>query len=261
MVSGPIKRGGLGFDLKWDMGWMHDTLEYVTNDPVHRKHHHQKLTFRMLYAYTEDFMLPLSHDEVVHGKGSLVGKMPGDQWQRLANLRMLLAYMFAQPGKKLLFMGGDFAQTREWDHESALDWHLLDDPGHEGVRRCVERLNFLYRQATALHEMDCDPGGFRWIEVNDASRSIVAFLRIGKTPNDVMLVVANFTPVPRHDYRIGVPLSGSWTELFNSDAEEYGGSGMGNMGRVETGDIPSHQESCSLSLTLPPLAALYLRPD
>ena len=260
MVSGPVDRGGLGFDLKWDMGWMHDTLEYVSEDPVHRKHHHQKLSFRMLYAFNENFMLPLSHDEVVYGKGSLVGKMPGDPWQRFANLRALLGYMYGQPGKKLLFMGDDFAQWQEWDHESALDWHLLDDPRNEGVRSCVERLNGLYRNEPALHQGDCDPEGFRWVEVNDNANSVVAFLRRATSTDDVILVAANFTPVPREDYRLGVPSAGAWDEIFNSDAEEYGGSGMGNMGRVEANDSPSHGQPNSLTLTLPPLSVVFLKP-
>jgi 1,4-alpha-glucan branching enzyme len=260
MVTGPIDHGGLGFDLKWDMGWMHDTLEYVSKDPVHRKHHHQKLSFRMLYAHNENFMLPLSHDEVVYGKGSLVGKMPGDPWQRFANLRALLGYMYAQPGKKLLFMGGDFGQWQEWDHESALDWHLLDDPRHDGARRCVERLNRLYRDEPALHQGDCAPEGFRWVEVNDHSHSVVAFLRHATSVDDVILVAANFTPVPRESYRLGVPRPGAWDELFNSDAAEYGGSGMGNLGRVETDESPSHGQPCSLTLTLPPLSVVFLKP-
>jgi 1,4-alpha-glucan branching enzyme len=214
----------------------------------------------MLYAYNENFMLPLSHDEVVYGKGSLIGKMPGDPWQRFANLRTLLGYMYAQPGKKLLFMGGDFAQWQEWDHESALDWHLLDDPRNEGARRCVERLNRLYRDEPALHQGDCDPEGFRWVEVNDRANSVVAFLRRAISVEDVILVAANFTPVPRESYRLGVPHPGPWDELFNSDAEEYAGSGMGNMGRVEAGDSPSHGQPCSLALTLPPLSVVFLKP-
>ncbi|MDX1389857.1 MAG: alpha amylase C-terminal domain-containing protein, partial [Acidobacteriota bacterium] len=259
MVSRPAYLGGLGFGLKWNMGWMHDTLEYMALDPIHRKHNHRKLSFRMLYAYSEKFMLPLSHDEVVYGKGSLIGKMPGDLWQRFASLRALFGYMYAQPGKKLLFMGGDFAQWREWDHESALDWKLLDDPRHEGVRRCVERLNGLYRSEPALHEGDCDPAGFRWVEVEDPDQSVYAFLRRGKAEGEVMLVAANFTPVPREGYRLGVPHGGRWVELFNSDAEEYGGSGMGNLGEVRAGATASHGLRYSVTLTLPPLSVVYLK--
>ena len=259
MVSGRVREGGLGFNYKWDMGWMHDTLEYMALDPIHRKHNHRKLSFRMLYAYSEKFMLPLSHDEVVYGKGSLIGKMPGDLWQRFASLRALFGYMYAQPGKKLLFMGGDFAQWREWDHESALDWKLLDDPRHEGVRRCVERLNGLYRSEPALHEGDCDPAGFRWVEVEDPDQSVYAFLRRGKAEGEVMLVAANFTPVPREGYRLGVPHGGRWVELFNSDAEEYGGSGMGNLGEVRAGATASHGLRYSVTLTLPPLSVVYLK--
>ena len=258
MVSRPTYVGGLGFGLKWDMGWMHDTLEYMRRDPIHRKHHHDQLTFRQLYAFHENFVLPLSHDEVVHGKGSLLDKMPGDEWQRFANLRLLLAYMWGQPGKKLLFMGGEIAQWREWRHDESLDWHLLQYAPHEGVRRLVADLNRLYRAEPALHENDCDSAGFEWVDCADWQGSILSFLRKGKkgTP---FLVACNFTPVPRLGYRIGVPSGGVWREVFNSDAAEYGGGGMGNLGAVQAEAVPRHGRTSSLSLLLPPLAAVFLK--
>jgi 1,4-alpha-glucan branching enzyme len=258
-VSRPTYLGGLGFGLKWDMGWMHDTLAYMDKDPVHRKYHHDQLTFRMLYAFTENFALPLSHDEVVHGKGSLLAKMPGDDWQKFANLRLLLGYMYAQPGKKLLFMGGEIGQWAEWNHEASLDWHLLRNPMHSGVQRWVADLNRLYRAEGALHELDVHPAGFDWVIPHDSDQSVLAFLRVGRTTNGPVLVVCNFTPVPRSSYRVGVPSSGSWQELLNSDAVEYGGSGMGNLGGVQAGATGSHSRPYSLELTLPPLAVVYLR--
>jgi 1,4-alpha-glucan branching enzyme len=259
-VSRPIYLGGLGFGMKWDMGWMHDTLAYFSHDPIHRQFHHNQLTFRALYGFTENFVLPLSHDEVVHGKGSLIGKMPGDEWQRFANLRLLYGYMFGQAGKKLLFMGGEFGQVREWGHDSSLEWHVLQYPLHSGVQKLVEQLNRVYRQESALHELDNDPAGFEWVDANDSATSVLSFLRRGRTPNDVVLVVCNFTPMPRLGYRVGVPFGGYWHELFNSDAHEYGGSDVGNMGGVQASDEPAHGRPYSLRLTLPPLAVLFLKP-
>jgi len=260
MVSRPTTTGGLGFGLKWDMGWMHDTLQYMANDPIHRQHHHDKLTFRMLYAGHENFVLPLSHDEVVHGKGSLLGKMPGDDWQRFANLRLLLGYMYAQPGKKLLFMGGELGQWQEWDHEGTLEWSLLDHAPHRGVQQWVADLNRLYRAEPALHARDCGDLGFQWVEPNDAASSVIAFLRWGRQDREVILAVGNFTPVVRSGYRLGVPYPGRWLELLNGDAAEYGGSGQGNVGSVRAEQIPCLGFSQSLSLTLPPLAMLFLKP-
>ncbi|MDR7455548.1 MAG: 1,4-alpha-glucan branching enzyme, partial [Armatimonadota bacterium] len=259
MVSRPTYLGGLGFGLKWDMGWMHDTLAYMARDPIFRKYHHGALTFRALYQYTENFVLPLSHDEVTHGKGSLLARMPGDDWQRFANLRLLLASMYAQPGKKLLFMGGEFGQWREWDHERSLDWHLLDDERHAGVQRLVADLNRLYRELPALHEGDCQPWGFEWVDAGDAEQSVIAFLRRGRTAADDVLVVCHFTPVPRDNYLVGVPAPGYWRERLNTDAAAYGGSGRGNLGGVEASPHPAHGRYHSLSLTLPPLAALFFQ--
>jgi 1,4-alpha-glucan branching enzyme len=243
------------------MGWMHDTLSYMAADPVHRKWEHGKLTFRMLYAFSENFLLPLSHDEVVHEKGSLLGKMPGDDWQKFANLRLLLAYQIAQPGKKLLFMGGEFGQWREWSHDRSLDWHLLEFTPHRGVQKWVADLNRLYREEKALHELDCDPAGFEWIDANDADHSVASFVRRGRDAADVVLAVFNFTPVLRQNYRVGVPSGGFWREVLNGDALEFGGSGQGNLGGVEAAPILSHGRFHSLNLTLPPLAAVFLRPD
>ncbi len=257
MVSRPNYVGGLGFGLKWDMGWMHDTLEYISKEPIHRKYHHNSLTFRMLYAFHENFVLPLSHDEVVYGKRSLLGKMPGDDWQKFANLRVLLGYMFAQPGKKLLFMGGEFGQWKEWVHDESLDWHLLEYSPHRGVQRWVEDLNRLYRNEAALHELDCQPAGFEWIDCNDAEGSIVSFIRKAKSAEEVVLVVCNFTPVLRTDYKVGVVRSGFWRELLNSDATEYGGSGQGNKGGTESTIVPCHPYS--LNLTLPPLGIVFFK--
>jgi len=258
MVSRPTHVGGLGFGLKWNMGWMHDTLDYFGRDPVHRQYHHDKLTFSIWYAFAENFVLPLSHDEVVYGKRSLLDKMPGDAWQKFANLRLLFGYQYAHPGKKLIFMGGEFGQGQEWSHERSLDWHLLDDPRHAGVKRWVRDLNTLYRGEPALHAQDADPAGFAWVDFHDHVQSVVSFLRRGG--GRTVLVVANFTPVPRHNYRIGVPQGGFWREIANSDAALYGGSGLGNWGGAEATPIPEHGHYHSLTLTLPPLALLVLSP-
>jgi 1,4-alpha-glucan branching enzyme len=258
-VSRPIHLGGLGFGMKWDMGWMHDTLKYISHDPIHRTYHHNLLTFRMLYGFSENFILPLSHDEVVHGKGSLVGKMPGDEWQRFANLRLLFGYMYAQPGKKLLFMGGEFGQVREWTHDSSLEWHVVQYPVHRGVQNWVEQLNRVYRTEPALHELDTEPAGFEWVDCNDSAASVVSLLRKSRHSQGVVLAVFNFTPVPRLTYRVGVPSGGVWRELLNSDATEYAGSGMGNLGAVGAEPVPAHGRPFSVSLTLPPLGALFLK--
>ena len=260
MVSKPTYVGGLGFGMKWDMGWMHDTLLYFSHEPIHRKYHHDQLTFRMLYSFTENFVLPLSHDEVVHGKRSLVDKMPGDAWQKFANLRLLFAYMYAQPGKKLLFMGGEFGQWREWAHDTSLDWNLLDRPLHRGAQSWVEALNKLYRSERALHHLDGDPAGFEWIDCADNGASTISLLRKSGPPEEVVVGIFNFTPVPRIGYRIGVPSGGYWRELLNSDAHEYGGSGVGNMGGRQAEAIPTHGRPYSLNLTLPPLGAVFLKP-
>jgi 1,4-alpha-glucan branching enzyme len=259
MVSRPNYVGGLGFGLKWDMGWMHDTLEYMSQDPIYRRYHHNRLTFRMIYAFHENFVLPLSHDEVVYGKRSLIGKMPGDDWQKFANLRALFGYMYAQPGKKLLFMGGEFGQWREWVHDGSLDWDLLKYPLHAGLQRWVQDLNRLYRSEPALHEMDCDPAGFEWIDCDDADSSTVTLIRKGKSSSTIILVACNFTPVPRYSYRLGSPRSGSWQEILNSDAGEYGGSNMGNLGGVETVPVPLHGRPYSLTITLPPLSVSFFK--
>ena len=261
MVSRPTHLGGLGFGFKWNMGWMHDLLAYMSRDPVHRKHHHDQLTFGLLYAFHENFVLPLSHDEVVHGKGALYQKMPGDDWQRAANLRAFYGFMYGHPGKKLLFMGGEFGQTREWHHDRSLDWHLLDaGPYHRGLQRLVRDLNHLYREAPALHEVDFEPAGFEWIDCNAWAESVVAFVRRAHDPRDVVLVVCNLTPVTRHGWRVGVPAPGFWRERLNTDAEAYGGSGRGNAGGVWAAPVPWHGQPHSVALTLPPLAALILAP-
>jgi 1,4-alpha-glucan branching enzyme len=259
MVSKPVYLGGLGFGLKWDMGWMHDTLDYMSRDPVHRKFHHGELTFRMVYAFSENFVLPLSHDEVVHGKGSLLDRMPGDDWQKFASLRLLFAYMYGQPGKKLLFMGSEFGQRREWDHDSSLDWHVLENLSHRGVQRWVQDLNRLYRSERALHETDSERSGFEWVDANDHEQSVLTFVRRGVEGAPPVLVVCNFTPVPRHNYRVGVPVPGIWVEALNSDAADYGGSGQGNLGAVEAAPAPYHGRPCSLNLTAPPLGAVFFR--
>ena len=258
MVSRPTYIGGLGFDLKWDMGWMHDTLKYMALDPVHRRHHHNELTFRGMYAFSENFVLPLSHDEVVHLKGSLLAKMAGDLWQKFANLRLLYGCMFSQPGKKLLFMGAELAEWREWNHDASLDWDAEQQPYHAGVQRWVTDLNALYRENPALHVLDCEPGGFAWIDCHDADQSVLTLLRRGE--GDEALVFAhNFTPVPRRAYRIGVPQDGFWQEVLNSDGEAYGGSGLGNLGGVESEAVKHHGYPQSISITLPPLTTLVFR--
>jgi 1,4-alpha-glucan branching enzyme len=259
MVSKPVYVGGLGFGMKWDLGWMHDTLQYFQHDPIHRKYHHNLLTFRMLYSWHENFVLPLSHDEVVHGKGSLIGKMPGDEWQRFANLRLLYGYMYAQSGKKLLFMGGEFGQVREWAHDSSLEWHVLQYPVHRGVQAWMEQLNRFYRSQPAMHRLDNDPAGFEWVDANDSLTSTISLLRKSENPRDTILAVCNFTPVTRQEFRVGVPHGGYWREMLNSDAREYAGSGMGNLGGVHAEEVPTHGRPFSLSLTLPPLAALFFK--
>ncbi len=256
MVSRPTYLGGLGFGLKWDMGWMHDTLQFLGRDPIHRKWHLNEITFRSLYQFHENFVLPLSHDEVVHGKGSLAGKMAGDNWQKLANLRLLYAYQWALPGKKMLFMGGEIAQWNEWNHDGSLDWHLAEIPRHRGVMILLGRLNEVYRAVPALHELDCDPRGYEWV-TSDAEQSVYVFARRDARGRRVV-VVLNFTPAPRHNWRLGVDEDGFWRELVNTDAEEYGGSGAGNFGGKEATPVPFHGRPYSLNLTLPPLGALYL---
>jgi len=258
MVSRPTYLGGLGFGLKWNMGWMHDTLKYMQEDPIHRRWHHSQLTFSMVYAFNENFMLPLSHDEVVHGKGSLINKMPGDAWQQFANLRLLLGHMWAHPGKKLLFMGCEFGQRREWNHEDSLEWWLLGNEGHSGMQRWVEDLNRLYRNEPALYELDFDPAGFAWIDCNDAESSVISYQRIARNGSS-LLVVANFTPLPRDNYLVGVPLAGRWSERLNSDATLYGGSGVGNQGGVQSVPVAAHGHFHSLNLHLPPLGILILQ--
>ncbi|MGE0160733.1 MAG: 1,4-alpha-glucan branching protein GlgB [Gemmatimonadales bacterium] len=257
MVSRPVYLGGLGFGFKWDMGWMHDTLRYMSLDPVHRKHHHGELTFRMIYAFSENFVLPLSHDEVVHGKGSLLDKMPGDEWQKFANLRALYGMMWAQPGKQLLFMGGEFGQWREWNHDSSLDWHLLEDARHQGLQRWVRDLNTAYRGAPALHELDCDPAGFQWIDCNDNEQSTLVWLRRARSRQQLIVIACNLTPVPRENFRVGVPEAGHWHEILNSDAPIYGGSGQGNLGGLDTVPVAWHGHPQSIVMTLPPLAVVY----
>ncbi len=259
MVSRPIYVGGLGFGMKWDMGWMHDTLDYFTKDPIHRRYHHNELTFRLIYAFNENFVLPLSHDEVVHGKGSLINNMPGDDWQKFANLRLLYAMMFAQPGKKLLFMGDEIGQWHEWNHDGSVEWDLLQYPSHEGLRRWLEDLNRTYREEPALHQLDFENAGFSWLDPNDSENSVLSFTRKARDSDDTIVAIFNGTPVPRHGYRIGVPLMGTWQEVLNSDAELYGGSGVGNYGEVETTPVPWHGQPRSLKLSLPPLGAIFLR--
>ncbi|MBN1575523.1 MAG: 1,4-alpha-glucan branching protein GlgB [Chitinispirillaceae bacterium] len=259
MVSRPLYLGGLGFGMKWNMGWMHDTLEYMSKDPIYRKHHHNQLTFSQLYAYSENFVLSLSHDEVVYGKGSLLGKMPGDEWQRFANLRLLLGYMFAHPGKKMLFMGDEFGQRNEWNHDGCLEWNLLDMPLHGGLKKWVDDLNRLYVSQPALYEKDFDAGGFEWIDCTDVDKSVLLFIRKGTNPDDELVIACNFTVVPRHDYSIGVDREGFWKELVNSDAPLYGGGGMGNMGGCLTNPIRCHGRSRSISATLPPLSVIVFK--
>ena len=260
MISRPTYLGGLGFGLKWDMGWMHDTLKYMSLEPVHRKYHHNELTFRSLYAFSENFIMPLSHDEVVYGKKSLLDKMPGDLWQRFANLRLLHGLMYAQPGKKLLFMGGEFGQWNEWNHDSSLQWHLLDWPLHHGLQRWVRDLNTAYRGEPAFHQRDCEPSGFEWIDCSDYEQGVISFLREGKIANDYLLIAFNFTPVPRYNYHIGAPWGGPWKEILNSDAPIYGGAGQGNLGATHAAPIPWHGRSHLLNVALPPLAMVVFKP-
>jgi 1,4-alpha-glucan branching enzyme len=260
MVSRPAYLGGLGFGMKWNMGWMHDALDYFSCDPVYRRFHHDQLTFSIWYAFHENFVLPLSHDEVVHGKSSLLGKMPGDDWQKFANLRALLGYMWTHPGKKLLFMGGEFGQWREWNHDASLDWHLLSHAPHQGLHRFVKDLNRLYRDEPALYERDFDRDGFAWVDLHDSEASVVSYLRFAADRRDCLLVVCNFTPIPRHNYRVGVPRAGFWREVLNGDAPIYGGSGVGNFGGVEAAPLPMHGHYHSISLELPPLAIVCLKP-
>jgi 1,4-alpha-glucan branching enzyme len=258
-VSRPTDTGGLGFSMKWSMGWMHDTLAYLREDPVHRSHHHNRLTFAMMYAYSENFVLALSHDEVVHLKRSLLGKMPGDRWQQLANLRLLLAYQWTFPGKKLVFMGAELAQPGEWDFRSSLPWHLLADPGNAGVQRLLRDLNGLYVTHPCLHRLEFEPGGFRWVEPNDRAHSVFSYLRVAG--DEHMLVVLNFTPVPRMGWRVGVPKIGRYREVFNSDSEHYGGSNVGNLAGVEAEPVPASGFPASVVINLPPLAAVVFVPE
>jgi 1,4-alpha-glucan branching enzyme len=261
-VSRPTYLGGLGFGFKWNMGWMHDTLAYFQQDAIYRRYHHHELTFSLMYAFSENFILPLSHDEVVHGKGSLYSKMAGaDPWQKLANLRALYAYMWAHPGKKLLFMGGELAQPAEWSGERSLDWHLLEQPGHAGIQALVRDLNRLYRSEPALYELDSDPTGFWWLEPNDADANVLAFARQSNDSRRVVVFVANLSPVVRSDYRLGLPRSGPWREALNTDSSFYGGSDVGNLGGVQPEPIPWHNQAFSAQVTLPPLAAVWLVPD
>jgi 1,4-alpha-glucan branching enzyme len=259
MVSRPTYVGGLGFGMKWDMGWMHDTLRFVSRDPIYRKYHHNDLTFRMLYAFNENFVLPLSHDEVVHGKGSLLGKMPGDDWQKFANLRLLLGYMYSQPGKKLLFMGTELGQWREWEHDGSLDWHFLEYKRHAEIQNWVKALNRLYRSEPALYELDCAPAGFEWIDANDAMQSVISFVRKGKSTDDILLTICNFTPTTHFKYKVGVPRDGLWREILNGDAAEFGGSGQGNLGGTMADKISWHGRPYSIEITLPPLAVLCFK--
>ena len=260
-VSRPIQDGGLGFTFKWNMGWMHDTLHYMECDPIYRHYHLNELTFGLIYAFSEHFVLPLSHDEVVYGKGSLIQKMPGDEWQQFANLRAYFGFMWAHPGKKLLFMGGEIAQWREWNHDSAIDWDLVDQPRHRGIQTLVRDLNGLYRHHTALHQRDSVSAGFRWVIGDDSANSVIAFLRQGNENGRVVLVVCNMTPVPRVGYGIGVPKPGYWRELLNTDASVYGGSNLGNSGGIDSVPVQMHGEAQALFVTLPPLSTVFLSPD
>jgi len=247
--------------MKWNMGWMHDTLDYFSSNPVFRKYRHNELTFSIWYAFFENFILALSHDEVVYGKGALIGKMPGDEWQRSANLRLLFGYMYGHPGKKLLFMGAEFGQWREWVHEESLEWDALQHPSHQGIQKWLKDVNHFYRTEPALHELDFTSEGFEWVDFHDWEESIISFLRKGKTTNDFILTVCNFTPVPRLNYRVGVPRGGFWKEMLNSDATLYGGSGCGNSGGAEATPVPAHGRHHSLSLTLPPLSVLFFKSE
>ena len=259
MVSRPTYTGGLGFGMKWNMGWMHDTLSYLSRDPIYRKYHHQELTFSLLYAFNENFVLSLSHDEVVHGKKSLLEKMPGDDWQKFAGLRLLFGYLYAHPGKKLLFMGSEFGQRQEWRHDHSLDWHLLKYSSHQGIQSWIKDLNQFYRQEKALHEVDFESDGFQWLESNDNEHSVLVFLRKSKDGKEQILVTCNFVPTPWTNYRIGVPEKGIWQECLNSDASAYGGSGHGNMGEATAKPIPSHGNDYSLNITIPPMGILFFK--
>jgi len=258
-VSRPVYAGGLGFGFKWNMGWMHDTLDFMAQDPVHRRWHYDRMTFGLLYAFSENFVLPLSHDEVVHGKRSIVSKMPGDEWQRFANVRAYYGFMWGHPGKKLLFMGSEFGQTAEWNFDQSLDWHLLHYEIHKGVQDLIRDLNGVYRATPALHARDCEPEGFRWVVADDHPNSVLAWLRFGEPGDAPVAVVSNFTPVPRDSYRIGLPLPGRWEEIVNTDAGRYGGSNLGNLGGITAKAEPSHGLPASAEVVLPPLATVYLR--
>jgi 1,4-alpha-glucan branching enzyme len=257
MVSRPTSVGGLGFGYKWNMGWMHDTLDYIAREPIHRRYHHDQLTFGLIYAFTENFVLPISHDEVVHGKRSLIGRMPGDRWQRFANLRAYLGFMYGHPGKKLLFMGSEFAQEHEWNHDQSLDWHLLADPFHLGIQALVRDLNYLYRGVPALHRLDCDAAGFEWIESNARDASLLTFLRRGRDPGELAIVACNFTPEVREQTRIGVPEPGFYRERLNTDSTFYSGSNVGNGGGVQAEAQPWNGRPYSIPVTLPPLATVF----
>jgi 1,4-alpha-glucan branching enzyme len=258
-VSRPNYVGGLGFGFKWNMGWMHDVLSYMSTDPVFRNYHHNEITFSLMYAFSENFILPFSHDEVVYGKGSMIRKMPGDEWQKFANLRLLYGFMFSHPGKKLLFMGSEFGQWSEWNHDASLDWHLLETPFHAGLKRWVRDLNTFYRGQPSMHEGDATATGFEWVDCKDHQRSILSFIRHAHNFDDIALVVCNFTPVPRRNYRIGVPWEGFWKEVLNSDAPMYGGSGQGNLGGLQAAPLPIHGRRFSLNMTLPPLGIVVFR--
>jgi len=259
MVSRPTGIGGLGFGMKWNMGWMHDILKYFSKEPVYRKSHHNELTFSIWYAFSENFLLPLSHDEVVHGKGSLIGKMPGDEWQKHANLRILFGYMYGHPGKKLLFMGGEFAQGKEWNHDEGLEWFILQSPLHKGIQNWVKDLNHFYKKEPALYESDFSADGFEWIDFHDWEQCIISFIRKSKDTDEIILIACNCTPVPRYNYNVGVPRRGLWKEVLNSDAEMYGGSGYGNLGSIQAVKKPAHGRTHSLCLTLPPLGILFFK--
>jgi 1,4-alpha-glucan branching enzyme len=260
-VSRPTYLGGLGFGLKWNMGWMHDMLDYMSQDPIFRSYHHNLITFSLVYAFSENFVLPFSHDEVVYGKGSMLRKMPGDDWQKFANLRLLYGYMVGHPGKKLLFMGDEFGQWSEWNHEASLEWHLLKNPLHAGLQRWVRDLNTLYRGQSSLYEFDSNPAGFEWVDCKDSQRSVISFLRRGRNAGNQILFVCNFTPVVRENYRVGVPLEGSWKEILNSDAPLYGGSGQGNLGSLSTIPLPIHGRPFTLNMRLPPLGIVAFQAD
>ncbi|MGH7885278.1 MAG: 1,4-alpha-glucan branching protein GlgB, partial [Thermodesulfobacteriota bacterium] len=260
MVSKPVDTGGLGFGMKWNMGWMNDTLSYFSKDPIYRKYHQNQLTFSLWYAFTENFMLPLSHDEVVHGKGSLIGKMPGDDWQKFANLRSLFGYMYGHPGKKLCFMGNEFGQRNEWDHSNSLDWHLTQYKDHKGIQKWLKDLNNLYKNEPCLYELDFSYDGFEWVDFNDSGSSVISFIRKSKS-DEKLLIVCNFTPAVRYNYRIGVPEAGFWREILNSDSKIYGGSGCSNSERIESESKPANARDASISLTLPPLGVLFLKLD